>query len=62
MLYCKPWTVFGDNIKGLNFKCDDDGSVTFLSDKSYGLYGSTDEWRIYNLTISGSFYFFYKRV
>ena len=36
MLYCKPWTVFGDNIKGLNSKCDDDGSY-ILSDKSYGL-------------------------
>ncbi len=26
MLYFYPWTVFGDNIKGLNSKCDDDGS------------------------------------
>ena len=29
MLYCKPWTVFGDNIKGLNSKCDDDGSCNY---------------------------------
>jgi len=36
MLYCKPWTVFGDNIKGLNSKCDDDGSciIQLLSDNS----------------------------
>ena len=36
MLYCKPWTVFGDNIKGLNSKCDDDGSciIQNLSDNS----------------------------
>ena len=39
MLYWIPWTVFGDNIKGLNSKCDDDGSciLQYLSDKSYGL-------------------------
>jgi len=34
----------------------------FLSDKSYGLYGSTDEWRIYNLTISGISFDLLKRV
>jgi uncharacterized membrane protein SirB2 len=34
----------------------------FLSDNSInGLYGSTDELQIYNLTISGTFFFFLKK-
>ena len=42
-----PWTVFGDNIKGLNSKCDNDGNVISLAYASS--ISSTDELQAYNL-------------
>ena len=51
MVYCKPWTVFGDDIKGLNSKFDNDGSVISLAYISN--ISSTDERQPYKLDCFG---------
>ena len=60
MLYFSSWTVFGDNIKGLNSKCMMT-EVVFYNIFQITATALTDEWRIYTLIISGFSFKKYKR-